>query len=155
MCFLLLSGAPQKGLRAMTGAIASLEAEVRLKPYWDGLVHFDSSYTIVGHALRCLNNLVHAAGYIMALPLFIFSPLDLPFWPVVGGEHLIAASISAVAVVAQPIFFVIRTLMSMVFGYQENTQFDSNWDWGTEEEALSDWETALNPFIPSEYLSFA
>lgn len=151
MCFLLLSGAPQKGYRAVRGSLQSLHAEVKFKPYWDGYLHFDASYTIVGHSLRCANNLMYATAYTLAaLPMIFCSPLDIPVLPLVVGEHLLAACISAFTAVVVPALFVIRTLISVFNGYQETTQDDfTAWDWcSSAEEEQEDWDVAINPFIP-------
>ncbi|STX43829.1 Uncharacterised protein [Legionella donaldsonii] len=54
------------------------------------------------------------------------------------ADDITGALISAVTVVIHPAVFVIRTLSSMIFGYEE----DSDCDWGVDAEE-QDLELAM------------
>lgn len=152
MCFLLLNGAPKKSIRAIQGSMASLHAEFNFKPYWNGYYHGDGALTIVGHCLRTLNNLLHVTTYaLMAIPMLLISPFELPLLPFVLGGHLVAAAVSAITAVLQPIMFTIRTLYSLCCGYVETSlEAWSDWDWCTTETIEQNyWSVAMDPFIPS------
>lgn len=146
MCFLLLSGAIPKGLRSINGSLSSLVAEVKLTPYYNWMLHIDGALTIFGHVLRCINNLLHVAGYLaMSVPILFLSPLELPLLPLAIGQHLAAAAISAFTAVIQPVIWTLRTVLSLFLGYMENSDCYGN----TEQEEQDDWDLAINPFIPS------
>jgi hypothetical protein len=146
MCFLLFSGAPQKGFKSAKGSINALLSEAKVTPYWNGLLHLDASYTFVGHALRAAFNAASMVGYILSAPVYLFSPLDLPLLPLVIAEHLFATCVSLLTLGLQPLFFTLRTIMTLGCGYQES----SNLDWGVSmEEEQEDWDCAINPFTPS------
>lgn len=66
-------------------------------------------------------------------PFYVLNPLAWIWLPVHAMEladDITGALISAVTVVIHPAVFVIRTLSSMIFGYEE----DSDCDWGVEAE---------------------
>lgn len=153
MCLSLLGGALPKGARAIKGSLASFATEIKFKPHYNAGFQVEYAFTIVGHLLRLINNLLHAALYIVAAaPLLFLSPCDIPFLPVIIGEHLLAAAISCVTMAVQPVTFSIRTLFSIVFGYAETSENnpEANWDWClTEEDEKENLSRCFDFMIPS------
>ncbi|WP_232220398.1 hypothetical protein [Legionella tunisiensis] len=66
-------------------------------------------------------------------PFYILNPLAwiwLPGHVMELVDDVVGALISAVTIVIHPAISVIRTLSSMIFGYEEGTDCD----WGVDEE---------------------
>ena len=53
-------------------------------------------------------------------------------------DNVVASIISLVTVAIHPVIFVLRTLSSIVFGYEQN----NDWDFGDASEDEADWSLA-------------
>lgn len=72
-------------------------------------------------------------------------PWKIPSLPAVIIEQAATTLISAAAMIVQPCFFIIRTFLSIILGYQECSDLD--WDWCTTEASeREDWQAQMYPF---------
>lgn len=114
--------------------------DFKFKPYYNFLFHMDALTTFLCHIARCLYDLSCAALRVVITPLYVLNPLawiSIPGHAMELVDDIVGALISAVTVVIHPVVVTIRTLTSMIFGYDET---NDNYD--LEEEENSDWELA-------------
>lgn len=71
-------------------------------------------------------------------PFYLLNPFS---WPSIPGhtlnliDDLVGFALSAVSITLHPVIFVLRTLSSMIRGYDEGTDYD--WGGDNEEEDLA------------------
>ncbi len=86
-------------------------------------------YYLVGFVLRTV-----------VTPLCILNPftwLDLPAHLLNIVDDAVAVAICLVSVVVHPAIFALRTLSSMIFGYEEGSDFDYGQDAAEEDLTLA------------------
>jgi hypothetical protein len=119
-------------------AASALYADFKFKPYYNFGFHLDAFTSFLCHILRALYDLSALLLRILITPLCILNPLSWPGLP----DHVInlvddgiGFAISLVSIAIHPVIFVLRTLSSMIRGYEEGTDYD--WGKEAEEEDLS------------------
>lgn len=121
-----------KGVKSVGKSLESLTAEVTLAPYSNWKMHVDYSVTFIGHLVRASVELIRAiVNLALAAPALLLSPCELPKVPVVVASHLAAACLNLAASVTAVGFFALRTLSSMVLGYQADLEQDQQQDYKT------------------------
>lgn len=121
-------------------AANALYGDFKFKPYYNLGFHLDALTSFLCHIARFLHDFACAALCVAVTPLYVLNPLAWLWLPGHAMDILddtVGALISAVTVFIHPVVFAIRTLTSMVFGYDEN-----NDNYEVEDEENSDWELA-------------
>ena len=143
---------------AFFGSVESLVKEVDFRPYYHWTFHFDNTYHILFHLLRAAwNTLLATYNLLNAFlnPLSWINPLEWVALPIAFSLHAVTAIVSLAAAVIQPVFFAIRSIMSLCCGYaEEESQREwfkqSDWEWGMSyEEAEHDHNVTTRVFAPS------
>ena len=119
--------------RSTKVAAFALYAEFKFKPYYNLGFHLDALTSFFFHILRALYDLTTFALRLLITPFYLLNPLawlSLPSHMINLTDNFIGLSISVVSIAAHPIILILRTLSSMIRGYEENTDYD----WGKEPE---------------------
>jgi len=122
---------------ATSTAASAIYAEFKFYPYYNFGFHLDAITSFFCHILRALYDLTAFLLRVLITPFCLLNPLS---WPSLPGhtinliDDLVGFALSAVSVVIHPFIVVIRTLSSMIRGYDEGTDYD--WGTKTEEEDL-------------------
>lgn len=114
-------------------ATNALYGDFKFKAYYNIGFHFDAITSFIFHILRVLYNLASIALRLLITPFCILNPLawlGLPQHALELVDDVIGFVISLMPVIVHPLIFTIRTLMSIISGYEE----DSDYDCGIEEE---------------------
>jgi len=109
----------------------------------------DAFFSFCAHVLRALYNLCYLTFRLLTAPLYLLNPLS---WPSVPGhminvlDNTLALAVALLTVAVAPIVFVMRTLTSLLRGYEENTPaYDYGYDAASEELDVA--MTIFNPII--------
>jgi hypothetical protein len=128
-------------------AANALYGDFKFTAYYDKGFQLDAITAFFNHIIRSLCNLILALLKLSFSILSILNPLawpGIPFKALAALDHLLAFSTSVLTVVLHPVIFILRSITSMVFGYQETT----NPSMKADEEA--DLELALKVFPDDE-----
>ncbi|MCW8397997.1 hypothetical protein OQJ26_04225 [Legionella sp. PATHC038] len=118
-------------------AAYAIYAELKLYPYYNFGFHLDAITSFFCHILRALYDLSAFLLRVLITPFYLLNPFS---WPSVPGHALnliddvVGFALSAVSIAIHPIIFVLRTLSSMIRGYDQGTDYD--WGGDSEEEDL-------------------
>ena len=133
---------------ATTIAVDALMANTKAKPYRNIRFHLGASITLLCHLVRALNDIV---GVVVLLLKTIgllnpFTWIDLPGW----GKHFvdivddaIAFSISLVTITLHTPVVLTRTLSTMIWGYTQDSEYDSD---DAAREEIDDAKAARTMF---------
>jgi hypothetical protein len=119
-------------------AASALYADFKFKPYYNFGFHLDAFTSFFCHILRALYDLAAILLRVLITPFCILNPLS---WPGLPNHALnlvddcVGFAISVVSIAIHPITFVLRTLSSMIRGYEEGTDYDQGRE--AEEEDLN------------------
>ena len=119
--------------RSTEVAAYALFAEFKFKPYYNVGFHLDAFTSLIFHILRALYDLTALALRVLTTPLYILNPLawlSIPSHTINLVDNFLGLGISLISIAVHPIIFTLRTLGSMIRGYEEN----SDYDWGMEAE---------------------
>ncbi|CAM2924632.1 Uncharacterised protein [Legionella steigerwaltii] len=122
-------------------AASAIYAEFKLYPYYNFGFHLDAITSFFCHILRALYDLSAFLLRVLITPFYLLNPFS---WPSLPGhalelvDDLVGCALSTVSIVIHPVIFILRTLSSMIRGYDEGTDYD----WGTETEE-QDLEMAM------------
>ena len=115
-------------------ATLALWGDFKFKPYYHLGFHCDALYSFICHILRALSNLMALAYRVFITPFYIINPL---LWPGLINhslnllDDLTALIVSVATITIHPVIVGIRTLTSMIRGYEQDTDYDQ----GEESEA--------------------
>ncbi|MCW8408118.1 hypothetical protein OQJ13_03935 [Legionella sp. PATHC035] len=119
-------------------AAYAIYAELKLYPYYNFGFHLDAITSFFCHILRALYDLSAFLLRVLITPFYLLNPFS---WPSIPGhtlnliDDLVGFALSAVSITLHPVIFVLRTLSSMIRGYDEGTDYD--WGGDNEEEDLA------------------
>jgi hypothetical protein len=131
-----------------TVAANAFYGDFTFKGYYNFGFHLDALTSFVCHALRAVYNLVNFALRVVVTPFYIANPfvwLDVPEHFMSLVDHATASVISLLTVAIHPIVAVMRTLTSLLRGYEEDTDYDGGLQ--EEEERLALATTIFPPAI--------
>lgn len=114
-------------------AASALYAELKFKAYYNVGFHLEAITTFICHLLRALYNLNALLLRVLITPFCILNPFSWPSFPghaVNLVDDFVGLAISLTTIALHPVIFTLRTLSSMIFGYEEGTDYDL----GVEEE---------------------
>ncbi|HHF7367472.1 TPA: hypothetical protein ACPSKY_002606 [Legionella bozemanae] len=118
---------------ATSTAASAIYAEFKFYPYYNFGFHLDALTSFFCHILRALYDLTAFLLRVVATPFFLLNPFC---WPSLPGhalnlvDDIVGTALSLVSIAIHPILFIIRTLSSMIRGYDEGTDYD----WGSDQE---------------------
>lgn len=113
-------------------AAAAIYAEFKFYPYYNFGFHLDAITSFFCHIFRALYDLAAFLLRVVATPFFLLNPFCWPSLPSHAlnlVDDIVGAALSVVSIAIHPILFIIRTLSSMIRGYDEGTDYD----WGLKE----------------------
>ncbi len=116
-----------------TIAANALYGDFKFKPYYNGLFHLKAIGSFICHAIRAIYNLAALMWHAVLTPFCLLNPL---FWPSLPGhamnimDNVLGFAINLVTIAVSPLIFALRTLTSLIWGYDEETEYDD----GAEEE---------------------
>ncbi len=125
-------------------AVNALYADFKFKSYYNSLFQLDAVSSFVCHLLRAIYNLVCITLRLLATPYYLLSPLawaSIPEHMTKLLDNTLALGISLVTFAIHPLIFTVRTITSLIRGYEENTRYDQGVE--LEKEDLS---TAITIF---------
>ncbi|KTD74146.1 hypothetical protein [Legionella tucsonensis] len=114
-------------------AAAAIYAEFKFYPYYNFGFHLDALTSFFCHIFRALYDFTAFLLRVVTTPFFLLNPF---FWPSLPShalnlvDDLVGTALSVVSIAIHPILFIIRTLSSMIRGYDEGTDYD----WGADQE---------------------
>ena len=125
-------------------AAYAVYAEFKFKPYYNIGFHLDALTSFLFHILRALYDVTAFAVRLIITPFYLLNPLawiSLPDHMMNLCDDLIGFGLSLVSITIHPVLVIIRTLSSIIRGYEE----DSEYDWGREAEE-EDLQLAMTLF---------
>jgi len=124
MSYLFFNQAADNACGALRDSIKVLLSEMKPAPYWDVYFHLSAALTIWGHITRCLCNLFLLAFNIITAPFLIFTPWHIPSFPIIVATRALTVVVCAATAILQPVLFAMKSLISMICGYQNNSELD-------------------------------
>jgi hypothetical protein len=119
--------------KTTTIAANAFYGEFKLKSYYNLGFHLETITSFICHILRALYDLTAFILRLVITPLYLLNPLmwiGIPDHTMNLIDNLAGSLISLATIVAHPFIFICRTFSSMIFGYEENTEYD----WGVDAE---------------------
>ena len=113
----------------------ALYGDFKFKPYYNLGFHLDGIISMFCHILRTSYDLILFALHLVLSVFYILNPfawIYLPGHAINAVDNALAFGISIITSAISPIIFVLRTLTSMIFGYEEGSDYDNG---KTDEEA--------------------
>lgn len=111
--------------QATQEASAALYAGLTPRPYCDFNFHLKALVHFMAHLVRTAKNLAALTLNAVITPFYLLSPLT---WLSIPGHLLNLAdralgfSISAITLTIHPLIMTLRTITSILFGYQNGTE---------------------------------
>jgi len=127
--------------QATETAALALYGDFKFKPYRHLGFQLDAATTFACHILRSVYNLAAVAWRAVITPFYVLNPfawLAFPDHIMNLIDDVVASVISLVTVAIHPVIFVLRTLSSIVFGYEQNNDRDV----GNASDDEADWSLA-------------
>lgn len=123
-------------------AAYALYGDFKFKPYYDVLFHLDAISSFICHVLRAIYNLAALAFRLLITPFYIINPLawfSLPGHLLNIVDHTAAIAVSLLTTIVHPFIVTIRTLTTLIMGYEKDTDYDQG-----EEQEQEDLDFAMS-----------
>ena len=119
----------------------ALQAEFTANPYYNVWFQIDTALTLCCHVLRALINLVKTLmDLITAFALLTIPVLGwacIPLYVPRLVDEVAGLTLSLVTIAILPEIFLCRTLSTMIWGYEQNSDFDNGIEAHDEAMKLS------------------
>ena len=125
-------------------AANALYGDFKFKPYYNMGFHLDALTSFICHIVRALYNLASIALRVLITPLCLLNPLawlSLPDHALNLIDDLVGFVISLAPIIIHPLIFLVRTLTSVMFGYEQQSEND-----GGIEDEQNDLSLAMTLF---------
>ena len=113
--------------KATTVAGKAFYGDFKFKAYYDSGFQLEAMTTFMCHIARTLYNIAATLLRFAILSLSVFNPfawIGLPGQAINLADDVIAVGVSAFTAIVFPLLFVLRTLSTLIFGYEVNTKYD-------------------------------
>jgi hypothetical protein len=110
--------------KATRTAGAALVGDFKLRPYYSASFHLAAVASFVSHCMRALLDVAKLALRLLITVPIIVTPflwLNIPTHLLETFDNFLGASISVITAGLSPVFFVLRTLSSVLCGYGEGS----------------------------------